>query len=168
MEQVQEFVSLAPWTLIFQICNLLLLMLLLKKFLFKPVQNILNRRRQELDDIYAEANADRDAAREMKAEYTQHMADARAEADAVVQRAMDEAGRKSDAMLSDAQEAAAYMKRKAQADIEAERRGAYASLRNDISGMAVDIAEKVVGREINAEDQQALIEDFLKNAGDNK
>ena len=168
MEQVQEFVSLAPWTLIFQICNLLLLMLLMKKFLFKPVQNILNKRRQEIDGMYADADADRASAAEMKEEYTQKMSQAREEADAVVRRAVDEAGRRSDEIVSEAQHAAAYLKQKAQADIEQERRSAFDSLKNDISSMAVDIAEKMVGREINAQDQQSLVEDFLKNAGDDK
>ena len=166
MEQVQEFVSLAPWTLIFQICNLLLLMLLMKKFLFKPVQNILNKRKQELDDIYDAATTDREAAAQMKAEYTQRMSQARAEADQVVRRAVDEAGRRGDEIVSEAQQAAAYLKQKAQADIETERRSAFVSLKSDISGMAVDIAEKMVGRSINSEDQKALVEDFLKNAGD--
>ena len=168
MEQVQEFVSLAPWTLIFQICNLLLLMLLMKKFLFKPVQNILDKRRQALEDIFEEANADRESAAQMKAEYTQKMSLAREEADAVVRRAVDEAGRRSDEIISEAQQAAAYVKKKAEADIEQERRSAFDALKGDISGMAVDIAEKMVGREINAQDQQALIDDFLKNAGDDK
>lgn len=168
MEQVQEFVSLAPWTLIFQICNLLLLMLLMKKFLFKPVQNILNKRRQVLEDIFEEANANRESAAQMKAEYTQKMSQAREEADAVVRRAVDEAGRRSDEIITEAQQAAAYVKKKAQADIEQERRSAFDALKGDISGMAVDIAEKMVGREINAQDQQALIDDFLKNAGDDK
>ena len=168
MEQVQEFVSLAPWTLIFQICNLLLLMLLMKKFLFKPVQNILNKRRQEIDGMYADANADRASAAEMKETYTQKMSQAREEADAVVRRAVDEAGRRSDEIVSEAQQTAAYLKQKAQADIEQERRSAFDSLKNDISSMAVDIAEKMVGREINAEDQKSLVEDFLKNAGDDK
>ena len=168
MEQVQEFVSLAPWTLIFQICNLLLLMLLMKKFLFKPVQNILNKRRQMLDDIFEEANADRASAAEMKEAYTQKMSQAREEADAVVRRAVDEAGRRGDEIVSEAQQTAAYLKKKAQTDIDQERRSAFDSLKNDISSMAVDIAEKMVGREINAQDQQSLVEDFLTNAGDDK
>ena len=41
--ETQSFVSIAPWTLIFQITNLLLLMLLFKKFLFKPVTDILEK-----------------------------------------------------------------------------------------------------------------------------
>ena len=66
--EVQQFVSITPWTMIFQICNLLILTLLLKKFLFKPVQNILSQRQQEIDDTYGRAQADRNSAARMKEE----------------------------------------------------------------------------------------------------
>ena len=62
--EVQQFVSLAPWTIIFQICNLLILVALMKKFLFKPVQNILNKRQKEIDGIYAAEDAVRSSAAE--------------------------------------------------------------------------------------------------------
>ena len=53
--ETQPFVSIAPWTLIFQIANLLLLMVLFKKYLFKPVTEILEKRKQEIEGHYQEA-----------------------------------------------------------------------------------------------------------------
>lgn len=164
--EVQQFVTIAPWTLIFQICNLLILVALLKKFLFKPVQNILNKRQQEIDGIYAAANEDRSSAAEMKKEYTQRMSTAREEADRLVRTAVDEANRKGDEILDGAHQQAANIKRKAEGEIAQERLKAYTELKRDISGMAVDIAEKMVGREINTADQTALVDDFIRNAGD--
>lgn len=166
--EFQQFVTLAPWTLIAQICNLLILVLLMKKFLFKPVQNILAKRQQEIDGIYAAADADRESASEMKEEYTRKMADARDEADRLVRTAVDEANRKGDEILSDARDTATHIKQKAEAEIDQERLKAFAELKREISGMAVDIAERVVGREIGDADQQALVDDFLRNAGDDK
>ena len=164
--EVQQFVSLAPWTIIFQICNLLILVALMKKFLFKPVQNILNRRQQEIDGIYAAADADRSSAAEMKEEYTRRMSNAREEADRLVRSAVDEANRKGDEIVDVANRQAANIKRKAESEIAQERLKAYTELKRDISGMAVDIAEKMVGREINAADQAGLVDDFIRNAGD--
>ena len=164
--EVQQFVSLAPWTIIFQIGNLLLLVWLMKKFLFKPVQNILNRRQQEIDGIYAAADADRSSAAEMKEEYTRRMSNAREEADRLVRSAVDEANRKGDEIVDVANRQAANIKRKAESEIAQERLKAYTELKRDISGMAVDIAEKMVGREINAADQAGLVDDFIRNAGD--
>ena len=164
--EVQQFVSLAPWTIIFQICNLLILVALMKKFLFKPVQNILNRRQQEIDGIYAAADADRSSAAEMKEEYTRRMSNAREEADRLVRSAVDEANRKGDEIVDVANRQEANIKRKAESEIAQERLKAYTELKRDISGMAVDIAEKMVGREINAADQAGLVDDFIRNAGD--
>lgn len=164
--EVQQFVSLAPWTIIFQICNLLILIALMKKFLFKPVQNILNKRQQEIDGIYAAADADRSSAAEMKEEYTRRMSSAREEADRLVRTAVDEANRKGDEIVDVANQQAANIKRKAESEIAQERLKAYTELKRDISGMAVDIAEKMVGREINEADQAGLVDDFIRNAGD--
>ncbi len=163
---VQQFVSLAPWTLIMEICNLLILVALMKKFLFKPVQNILNRRQQEIDGIYAAADADRTSAAEMKEEYSRRMSGAREEADRLVRTAVDEANRRGDEILEGAHMQATNIKKKAEAEIAQERLKAYTELKKDLSGMAVDIAEKMVGREINEADQAALVKEFIQNAGD--
>ncbi len=165
---VQQFVSLAPWTLIMQIGNLLILMLLMKKFLFKPVQNILNRRQQEIDGIYEAADADRSSAAELKEEYTRRMSAARDEADRLVRSAVDEANRKGDEIVDGAHRQASYILKRAEGEIQQEKRKAYAELKGDLSGLAMDIAEQMVGREINAADQANLVEDFIRNAGDDK
>ena len=125
--------------------------------MYRSRQNILARRQQEIDGIYAAADADRASASEMKEEYTQRMASARDEADRLVRSAVDEANRKGDEILGDARSQASQ-----------ERLKAFTELKRELSGMAVDIAEKMVGREIGDADQDALVEDFLRNAGDDK
>ena len=94
--EFQQLVTVAPWTLILQICNLLLQMYLFKRFLLKPVQNILAER-QKL------ANADLDAAAEARAEaenakveYEQHLSGAREEAAALVRSAAQTAQTRSE------------------------------------------------------------------------
>ena len=81
MSGVQEFFSIVPWTIIFQFCNLLILCLLIKKFLFQRVMLVLGQRQKEVDDIYAAANEDRGRAAELKQNYDLRMAGAREEAD---------------------------------------------------------------------------------------
>ena len=168
MNTVQEFISITPWTIVFSICNLLILCALIKKFLFKPVMSILEARQKEIDDIYGEADKDRNEAAELKTEYTRRMSGARAEADGIVRTAMDSARRKSDQIVSDANSQAARMKERAASEIEQERRKAFAELQGELSGMAVDIAAKMVGREINEKDQQALVDEFIRNVGEDQ
>ena len=166
MNAVQEFISITPWTIIFQICNLLILVALIRKFLFKRVMAVLDARQQEIDGIYDAAGKDRSDAAQMKEEYTVRMSNAREEADLLVKNAMETAGRRSEAIVQEARDEATHLKQKAESDIEQERRKAYAELVGEISGMAVDIAGKMVEREINAEDHRGLVEEFIRNAGD--
>ena len=162
----QEFISIDVWTIIFQICNLLILFLLIKKFLFKRVMAVLDQRQQEIDGIYDAAGRDRKEAADMKAEYTQRMSNAREEADRLVKSAVETANRRGDQIVQEARNEATHLKQKAESDIEQERRKAYSELMGEISGMAVDIAGKMVEREINEEDHRELVEEFIRSAGE--
>ena len=81
--EVQKFISIAPWTMIFQLINLLILMVAFKKYLFKPVLAILEKRREEIESTYDEAAKAESAAKTMKADYESKLAGAREEADRV-------------------------------------------------------------------------------------
>ena len=166
MNAVQEFISITPWTIIFQICNLLILFTCIKKLLFQRVMNMLDQRQQEIDGLYDAAGRDRSDAASMKEEYTRRMSNAREEADQLVKKAVDTASRKSDAIVREAKSEAAHLKQKAEQDIELERRKAYNELVGEISGMAADIAGKMVEREINEADHRGLVEEFIRNAGE--
>lgn len=166
MKAVQEFISITPWTIIFQICNLLILFHFIRKFLFKRVLAVLEARQKEIDGIYDAAEKDRHNAEQLKADYTRRMSNAREEADMLVRSAVDTAQRRSDAIVQEARTEVAHLKQKAEAEILQERRKAYDELVSDISGMAVDIAGRMVEREINEEDHRGLVEEFIRSAGD--
>lgn len=166
MNAVQDFISITPWTIIFQICNLLILVALIRKFLFKRVMAVLDKRQQEIDGIYDAAGKDRDEAAQMKDEYTRRMSSAREEADRLVKSAVDTAQRRGDAIVQEARDEAAHLKQKAESDIAQERQKAYTELVGEISGMAADIAGRMVEREINEQDHHGLVEEFIRNAGE--
>ena len=162
----QQLVTIAPWTLILQICNLLLQMYLFKRFLLKPVQNII-RQRQELAnaDLDAAAAA-REEAESARTEYEQNLAGAREEAAALVRTAAQTAQTRSEQIILDAKEEAAAIRAKASNDIAQERKNAVNAIKNDISGIAVSIASKVVEKEINEKDHEALIQEFIDQMGE--
>ena len=164
--EVLEFISIDAWTIIFQICNLLILFLLVRKFLWKRVMAVLDARQKEIDGIYDAAGKDRVEAAQLKQTYTERMSGAREEADRLVRNAVDTAQNRGDAIVKEAQAEAAHMKQKAESEIEQEKRKAYSELMGEISGMAADIAGRMVEREINAEDHRQLVEEFIKSAGD--
>lgn len=161
-----SLVGVVPWEFIAQIANLLIQAALFKKFLFKPVQGIIAKRRGEVNAIYGEAEAARTAANEEKAEYERLIREARIEAGQLVKTASENAEARAVQVLQSAQQEAAGIKEKAFAEIDREKKKAVNEIKDNISGMVVALAEKVVEKEINAGDQQALIDQFMKEMGE--
>jgi F-type H+-transporting ATPase subunit b len=164
--KVLEFISIDAWTIIFQICNLLILLLLVRKFLWKRVTAVLEARQKEIDGIYDAAGKDRREAAQLKEDYTERMSSAREEADRLVKNAVDTAHSRGATIVNEAKAEAAQLKQKAERDIEQEKRKAYSELMGEISGMAADIAGRMVEREVNAQDHRKLVEEFIKSAGE--
>lgn len=162
----QQLVTVAPWTLILQICNLLLQMWLFKKFLLKPVQNILAKRQELANAELDAAAAAREEAETAKAEYEKHLTGAREEAAALVRSAAQTAQTRSEQIILEAKEEAASIRAKASADIAQERKSAVNEIKNEISGIAVSIASKVVEKEISEQDHEKLIQDFIDQMGE--
>ncbi|MDD3429368.1 MAG: F0F1 ATP synthase subunit B [Oscillospiraceae bacterium] len=164
--KVLDFISIVPWTIVAQICNLLILTLLVKKFLFKPVQAILAKRQQEIEDTYTAADTAKESAETLKAEYETHLASAKEEAAEILKSATQRATVRSEEIITDAKHTAANVKAKAEADIAQEKKKAMNEMKNEIGSIAMSIATEVIGREVNEKDHTALIEDFIKNVGD--
>ncbi|MFR6025532.1 MAG: F0F1 ATP synthase subunit B [Christensenellales bacterium] len=164
--EVQQFISIAPWTVIFQILNLLLLMVLFKKYLFKPVMEILEKRQAEIEGHYQEAQQAETDAKAMKADYESKMAGARQEADRVIKTATESANAMSASIVEDARTQADQLKRRAQTEIDLERRRAFDEVKGELSGIALDIASQVIEREVNEKDHEAFIDEFIKNVGE--
>ena len=164
--EVQQFISIAPWTIIFQILNLLLLMVLCKKYLFKPVTEILEKRQAEIEGHYQEAQQAETDAKAMKADYESKMAGARQEADRVIKTATESANAMSASIVEDARTQADQLKRRAQTEIDLERRRAFDEVKGELSGIALDIASQVIEREVNEKDHEAFINEFIKNVGE--
>lgn len=162
----QDLVAVMPWTFIAQICNLLLQAYLLKKFLFKPVQNII-RKRQELANADLDAaTAARQEAETAKAAYEADLAAAKEEAAALLRSAAQTAQNRSEQLILEAKEEASAIRAKVSNDIAQERKNAVNGLKNEISGIAVSIASKVVEKEIKEKDHEALIQEFIDQMGE--
>lgn len=164
--QVQELVGIVPWTFIAQICNLFLQVYLIKRFLFKPINNILAKRKEMADAQIQDAVKAREEAEAMKFQYEQDMIQAKNKANEIVVSAQKTASAQSEELLREASRQVAAMKNKAEADIEQEKRKAVNEIKDEIGGMAMEIAGKVIEREISEEDHAKLIDDFIANVGE--
>ncbi len=166
MGEYKDLVSLAPWDFIFQLGNLLILTLLVKKFLFKPVQKILNERQEKANALIADAQKAKQQAQTAQQEYEARLENAKEEAAQLLAQANQTAALRSEETLNAARAQAAQMKQKATAEIEQQRKKALNEVKDEIGGMAMAIASKVVEREINETDHQQLIDEFIEKVGD--
>ncbi len=164
--QVQELVGIVPWNFVATICNLFIQVYLIKRFLFKPVNEILEKRRAQADAEIQDAVQAKEEAKAMKAEYEKNMQEAKNKANEIVKTAQKTAAVQSEEMLREASSQVAAMKEKAEKDIVQEKRKAVNEIKDEIGGMAVEIAGKVIERELNEEDHTKLINDFIENVGD--
>ena len=107
MRETQELVTIIPWTFIAQICNLFIQCWLIKKFLFKPVCAIIEKRRALADSQIQDAKKAKEEAAAMKADYEAEMAKAKETANSILQNAQKDAAARSEAMIQEAQKQAA-------------------------------------------------------------
>lgn len=165
-----KFVSIPPhtWTLIFTWANLLILFFIMKKLLFKPITNILKQREEEVKSIYEKAEVAQKNAEALEKEYTESLSGAKEEAARIIKDATKEAALKSEQIVSDAQKDAAAARSKAEKEIDREKKAAVDEIKSDIASIAVGVAEKVIEKDLNENDHEKLVEDFINNWGDNK
>jgi F-type H+-transporting ATPase subunit b len=163
--ETQDLVTLVPWTFIIQIVNLFIQVLLIKKFLFKPINEILEKRRNLADKSIKEAREAQDEADSLKVQYEESLTNAHAEAAKIVSEAQKEAEGKAETIVREAEQQANALKAKATADIEQEKKKAINEAKDEIGGLAMEIAGKVVEKEINEADHKKLIDDFINKVG---
>lgn len=166
MQQVQELVGIIPWTFVATLGNLFLQVYLIKRFLFKPVNEMLEKRRALADAQIREAEAAKAEAQAIKSEYETNMQEAKNKANEILTAAQKTAAVQSEEILKEASKQAAAMKVKAENDIAQEKRKAVNDIKNEIGGMAMEIAGKVIEREISEEDHTKLIDEFIANVGE--
>ena len=162
----QDLVTIIPWTFIAQILNLFIQMYLIKRFLFKPVNEILAKRQALTDKEIRDAREAKEDADKLKAEYEGHMSEARAEAQQIISEAKKNAEIETDRMIKEAESEAHGIKTRAEADIEQEKKKAINEAKDQIGGLAMDIAGKVVEKEIREEDHRKLIDEFINSVGE--
>lgn len=161
----EEFVSLGGWNILVTISNTLITFLIVRRFLFKPVRKILAARANEVQAMYDHAEADRSEAETMKRDYTESIANAKAEAAQITQNATRRATVRSEEILADASRQALDMKKKAEQSIEQERKKAVNEIKDEIAGLSVLIASRIVEKDISADDHKRMIEDFIDKVG---
>ena len=161
-----DVISVNLWQMLISIANLLILFLILKHFLFRPVQRVLAARAEQVEKLYDDAGEAKEAAETARTEYNERLANAESEAEELLRRATQRANERSEEITREAKEEAEAMRRRAREEIAQEKKKAINDIKDDISGISMEIAERIVGREIKAEDHRRLVDSFIDELED--
>lgn len=161
MGQFESFIGVNFWTALFVLLNTLAIYFVAKKYLFAPVRRMIESRQAEIDGMYESAANARAQAEELEADYRRKIADAQQTSDRMMKEAAQRALRREEEILCEANAQADAILARAAEDAQLEKKQALNDAKNEISAIAVTIAEKVIERELNESDQSALVERFI-------
>ena len=156
------------WELLFQIVNTIILFVVLKKILFKPVLNIIDARENGIKEAIATGEQAKNEGLALKAEYEQKLSLAKNEGQEIIKQATLRAEQKSDEIISIAKEEANSLKERANKDIAQERQKVMNELKNEISSIAILAASKVIEEDIDQAKHEEMINKFIEEVGEAK
>ncbi len=166
--QSLEVISVNIWQILISLLNLLILFLIFKKFLFKPVNNMLAKRQSEIDAKYEAASEAKRIAQEDRLLWDEKIGTVKLETDEMIKKAQNSAKRQGEAIVSKARETADSIVRQAQNQAQLEFKKAEDDIKKEIVEVSAALANKLLEREINADDHRNLIDSFIEKIGDDK
>ena len=164
--QTLDVISVNIWDIIISLSNLVILFLVMKKFLFKPVKAMIARREAAVEAELSEAKREREEAEKNRSDWEDRMSRADEEADEIIKKAVDKAGRRSGIIINNASEKADEIIRQAKLEAQMEHKAAEEGIRREIVDLSSVLTGKLLNREINAEDHSDLINDFIDKIGE--
>ena len=162
----ESFLGVNPWTALFVLLNTLTIFFVASKFLFNPVMKIIADRQAEIDGMYDAAGKAKAEAQALEAEYKQKLSVAQETSERMVKEAVARGVTREEEIIRQANAEADAIREKAAADIAQEKKKAINEAKDEISVIALAIAGKVVGRELNEQDQSALVDQFIDELGE--
>lgn len=147
------------------ILNVLILFVVLRVLIYKPVLKFIKKREQAFADKADELNTREKTLAEQKEQYEQMMAQAQNEAAAIITKSSELSKEHAQEVLDSAKERAKDMLLRARKEIEAEKAQALIDMQSDIAELSVQIAKKIIEREITVEDNRKIIDEFFERVG---
>lgn len=152
-------IGLVFWTSI----TFLILLILLRKFAWKPILGAVKERETKIEDALASAEKAKEEMQNLNAENEKLLKEARAERDVIIKQAQDNAAAIVNEAKTKAGEESAKMLEKAQATIQSEKRAAVNEIRSEAAQLSVEIAEKLLQRELkDKQAQEELLKEFVQ------
>jgi F-type H+-transporting ATPase subunit b len=160
-----QALGISLFGLIAYLVNFVILVVLLRVLLYKPVKQLLENRKQRIaEGLDAAERAAADAA-EQRSTFERELDEARGTAQAEAGKLAQQAEQVRHEVLHAAEQEAAEIKARAREEIEQERRQAAAELEQQAAELAMAISRKVVGAALDQAAQRRLVEQFVSDLG---
>ncbi|MED1489604.1 F0F1 ATP synthase subunit B [Bacillus smithii] len=154
--------------IIFQLLMFIILLALLKKYAWGPLVGIMKQREDHIANEIEAAEKSRVEANKFLEETRQELKKAREDAQALIENAKKQGERQKDEIIAAARQEAERLKESAKAEINRQKEQAVAEVRDQVASLSVLIASKVIEKELSEQDQEKLIQDFIKEAGEGR
>ncbi|EHL78814.1 F0F1 ATP synthase subunit B [Bacillus smithii] len=154
--------------IIFQLLMFIILLALLKKYAWGPLVGIMKQREDHIANEIEAAEKSRVEANKFLEETRQELKKAREDAQALIENAKKQGERQKDEIIAASRQEAERLKESAKAEINRQKEQAVAELRDQVASLSVLIASKVIEKELSEQDQEKLIQDFIKEAGEGR
>ncbi|SDO07696.1 F0F1 ATP synthase subunit B [Alkalicoccus daliensis] len=151
---------------LYQIAAFFVLLLLLKKFAFGPVMNMMEKREKHVADQIATAEKNREESEKYLKDQREAVQAAREEAKEIVENTQKMSDLQAKEILNSAREEANRMKENAKQEINSEKAQAISELREQVSTLSVLVASKVIEKELDEQEQEKLIQETLREVGE--
>jgi F-type H+-transporting ATPase subunit b len=153
------------WNFIWALVNIAILFVVLRLFLFKPINKIMDERTKAIQDDIDSAKRSRDEAEALKIEYKQTLADTKAEAQQILVKAREDASAAKQEMISESEEQARHIIDTANKTIENERKRAMQEAQTRVADLAIAAASKIIGENVDDAKNRRLVDEFLAEEG---
>lgn len=151
---------------LYQLLAFLVLMWLLKKFAWGPLMNVMKKREEHVANEIDQAEKARKEAEKLLAQHQQMVKEARQQSQEFIEQAKLQGETQKEEIITAARQEAERLKESARLEIQQERENAVKALREQVASLSVLIASKVIEKELNEKDQEALIQEYIKKAGE--
>ncbi|MDG4658508.1 F0F1 ATP synthase subunit B [Ectobacillus antri] len=153
-------------TIVYQLVIFLILLALLRKYAFGPLMGIMKQREEHIAGEIEAAERNNAEAKKLVEEQRIAMAQSRQEAKELIERAKKQAEEQKEGIIAAAKAEAEAVKASAVQEIQREKEQALAAVQAQVAALSVQIASKVIGKELKEEDQAALIRNYINEVGE--
>ncbi|UFT98948.1 F0F1 ATP synthase subunit B [Radiobacillus kanasensis] len=151
-----------------QLFFFLVLLALLRKFAWGPLMNVMKQREDHIANEIETAEKNRQEAERASREANEQLKQTRQEAQAIIEEAKKAGQKQEQDIIASARKEADRIKEAAQEDINNEKEKAIQALQDQVATLSVQIATKVIEKEISAQDQEKLISEYIKEVGEER